>query len=138
MRIALNSERTRSGCPILSDELVSSYLSGETGKNAFKCLPAPPGVVLVRKAFWLSPKTRFHSDATLFLISTDLPGMQEEPFPKSRTPLYCYYSPRAETHFIGTLKHSTCGDYLVSLMADLHPDIPLTDLRYVGRVLVAM
>ncbi|WP_326430380.1 hypothetical protein VQ574_20815 (plasmid) [Stutzerimonas frequens] len=136
-----NSDRTYSGCPIISDADVPAYLMDGHLPGGVEYQEVPPGKVVRKRGFWLRPSHRMHHTANLFLISTDVYAMNEDEFALQRDQIYCYRSPANATVYLGRIVNITEDRRLLAPLLDgLHEpfDIDDTGLVYVGRVIAAI
>ncbi len=139
-----NHEKTYSACPVLSDNSVQAYLrSGELPADT-RHIGVPATKIIRNRGFWLNPSYRCHTEATVFLVSTDVYAMNADDLAAVRSQIFCYYSESAKTHYIGRIQSadtdavdSATTKTLAPLIPDLHSPIPLSDLLYVGRIIAA-
>ncbi|MBA1280323.1 hypothetical protein [Stutzerimonas stutzeri] len=135
-----NDERTFSGCPVLSDSQIASYMTtGEIPVNA-EFLEVPPGKVVRQRGFWLRPSVRMHHTAIVFLVSSDVYEMNEDELANHREQIHCCRSPKSNTAYLGSIKAVTDEhNVLLPLMPGLHEPLHIdgVDLIYVGRVIAA-
>lgn len=140
IKVMRNRERTHSGCPVLRDTEVLAYLkNGELPASA-EFLDVPPGKVIRQRGVWLHPKTRMHYSMTMFLLSTDVYAMNVDSFEEDRDQVYCYYSPEAETCYLGRIEELADGRRMLCALLDgLHLPLNINEgLQYVGRVISAL
>lgn len=132
-KLMRNNNLTFTGCPVLRDDSVRSYLKEGQLPTGVDYLEVPPGKVVRQRGFWLVPVMRVHPAATMFLVSTDVYAMNVDEHEKERLQLLCYYSDTAQTHYIGR----AIEGHLCSVPSGEFPDLPLTGLSYVGRVIAS-
>lgn len=137
-----NRDRTYSGCPVLAlATQIAPYLDNGAVPGNVEYLEVPPGKVVRKRGFWLSPGYRIHHAAVLFLISTDMYAMNADDFYERRDQIHCYLSHKTGTAYIGRVEQAGESQQLLHpLLPDLHAplDIQLNELAYVGRVISAI
>jgi len=137
-----NRERTYSGCPVLTlATQIAPYLDHGAVPGNAEYLEVPPGKVVRKRGFWLNPGYRTHKSAMLFLISTDVYAMNADDFCKRRDQIYCYFSHKTRSAYIGRTKQAgEVMQLLHPLLPELHEplNIQLHELAYVGRVISAI
>lgn len=133
-----NQQRTYAGCPVLiSAGQVAQYLELGAVPGDVEYLAVPPGKVVRRRGFWLSPGYRAHRTAVLFLVSTDVYAMNTDDFAGLRDQIYCYLSPKTNTVYLGRVESGPECRLFTPLLEDASFDIEATGLIYVGRVISA-
>lgn len=140
-RVMRNSDRTYSGCPIITDVDIEAYLKEGHLPGGVEYQEVPPGKVVRQRGFWLRPGHRMHHTANIFLISTDVYAMNVDDFAAQRDQIYCYRSPANKTAYLGRVESvSDQHRFLTPLLEGLHEpfDIEGTGLVYVGRVIAAI
>ncbi len=141
IRVMRNNQKTRSGCPVISDAHIAAYLSDGELQADTEYLEIPPGKIVRQHGFWLRPQHRMHHTAVLFLISTDVYAMNVDEHAEQRDQIYCYRSPQAKTAYLGRVEHvSNEHRIFTPLIEGLHDplDIDEAGLLYVGRVIAAL
>ncbi len=64
-----NRDRTYSGCPVLTlATQITPYLDDGAVPGNVEYLEVPPGKVVRKRGFWLSPGYRIHHAAVLFVV----------------------------------------------------------------------
>lgn len=141
IRVMRNNQKTRSGCPVISDSHIAAYLADGKLLEGVEYLEIPPGKIVRQRGFWLRPQHRMHHTATLFLISTDVYAMNVDDHAEHRDQIYCYRSPKADTAYLGRVEQVSQDHRIFTpLIEGLHEplDIDETGLLYVGRVIAAL
>lgn len=141
IRVMRNNQKTRSGCPVISDAHIAAYLAdGELQENT-EYLEIPPGKIVRQRGFWLRPQHRMHHTAVLFLISTDVYAMNADEHAEHRDQIYCYRSPKADTAYLGRVEQVSRDNRIFTpLIEGLHEPLVIEEagLLYVGRVIAAL
>lgn len=142
--IQRNKAATYAASPVLADRQAEAYLGKGELPVGVGFLDVPPGLIARRRAVWLVPSYRAHAELNCFLVSTDFYQVNEDPLAAVRSPIYCYYSESAKTHYLGRVNEADAKDAklgaeraLLPLIEGLHDPIELQCLRFVGRVIAA-
>jgi hypothetical protein len=144
MHIFRNHDKTYSACPVLTDTAAQDYLrNGTIPDGGAHYVEVPPGKIIRHRGVWLTPSYQAHAAAKMFLISTDVYEMNVDPLEAVRSQIFCYFSSKSKTHFIGRMnlfeQQGGAPKVLVPLLVDrLNSPMLLTDLAYTGRVIAAI
>jgi hypothetical protein len=139
--IQRNKAATYAASPVLADRQAEAYLGKGELPVGVGFLEVPPGLIARRRAVWLVPSYRAHAELNCFLVSTDFYQVNEDPLAAVRSPIYCYYSESARTHYLGRINEADAKlgteRVLLPLIQGLHDPIELQGLRSIGRVIAA-
>ena len=132
-----NAHTQYSAAPVLSNDEAKEFITRGQKPVGCQFQEVPVGKLIRAGGFWFKPNIPSHSVARLFLVSRDntMASLAESERPGA----LLYFSVAASTFYVGKIVALPNGSQaLTPLLGDLHPDLPLQQLTFVGRVIAAI
>lgn len=132
-----NTDTQYSAAPVLSNDEAKEFITGGQKPAGCQFQEVPVGKLIRAGGFWFKPSIPSHSVARLFLISRDITMASLSEL--ERPGALLYYSVRASTFYVGRIvERPNGGQVLTPILRDLHPDLPIQQLNFIGRVIAAI